>query len=245
MFKRVVIKVSGEQLAAKNHNFDDTFIKRIVLEIDAARTMGCEISLVVGGGNIWRGRDAKQDMNKAKAHQIGIVATIINALYLSEQMKMHTGREAVVMTPFDICSFTTRFNQDYAIALMKAGGIPIFAGGTGHPFVSTDTVVAIRACELSAEAVLYGKTVNAVYERDPRHDPQAKMFRTVSYKRVLHDSLSVADISALSITNDANIPCAVFGLSIPGSITKACQGPDALVELGGTYISNNSMDIIY
>ena len=245
MFKRAILKVSGEQLATEGSNFDEALTKRICLEVDKAIDQGCELSIVVGGGNIWRGRDARPEMNKARAHQIGIVSTIVNALYLAEELRIHTNREALVMTPFDLCAFTTRFEQQEALNAMATGRVPVFAGGSGHPFVSTDTLVAIRACELEVDAVLYGKTVPAVYDKDPRKHQGAKMFRSVSYARVIHDNLSVADMSALAITHEAGIPCAVFDLAIAESITKACQGLEALASIGGSFVSIDSPDEFY
>ena len=245
MLRRAILKISGEQLSAENSNFDSGLVKRICNEMDEAVAFGCELGVVVGGGNIWRGRDARPEMNKARAHQIGMVATIVNALYLAEEVRINTGRQAIVMTPFDLCAFTARFETRAALEAMALGKIPIFAGGSGHPFVSTDTIVAIRACELDAEAVLYGKTVPAVYDKDPKKYAEARMFRTVSYDRVIHDSLSVADMSALAITHEAGIPSVVFDLAAVGGIAKACRGQSALDELGGTFVSLDSPDEYY
>ena len=247
MFKRVIIKVSGEQLAGGSdvEHFDGAFLKRIVTELDLVSRRGCEAGLVVGGGNFWRGRDASPSMDKAKAHHMGMLATVINAIYLADQFRIHAGRKSVVMTPFDVNGFTTRYSQEAADKCMKSGEIPIFAGGSGHPFLSTDTITAIRACELCADAVLYGKTVTSVYDKNPRLHQDARRFRSVSYDTVLRDNLDVADIAALSITHGAGLASVVFGIAIEGAILTACEGADGLSKIGGTYISSDAKDVYY
>lgn len=247
MFKRVIIKVSGEQLAGGSdvEHFDNTFPRRIVQEVNSVSKRGCQVCLVVGGGNIWRGRDASPDMDKAKAHHMGMLATIINAIYLADQFRQYGGCKAMVMTPFDLNGMTTRYNREAAGQFMEQGHIPIFAGGSGHPFLSTDTITAIRACELAVDAVLYGKTVSSVYDKDPRRHDDARRFRTVSYDTVLHENLDVADIAALSITHGEGLASVVFGIAIEGSILTACEGTEGLQKIGGTYIANNAQDIYY
>ncbi|MCL2851424.1 MAG: UMP kinase [Defluviitaleaceae bacterium] len=247
MFKRVIIKVSGEQLAGGSdvEHFDGAFIKRIVTEVDHVSRRGCEAGLVVGGGNIWRGRDANPSMDKAKAHHMGMLATVINAIYLADQFRVYADRKAVVMTPFDVNGFTARYSQESANECMRRGTIPIFAGGSGHPFLSTDTITAIRACELRVDAVLYGKTVSSVYDKDPRRHRDARRLRSVSYETVLRDSLDVADIAALSITHGANLASVVFGIAIEGSILTACEGVEGLFRIGGTYIADDAQDVYY
>lgn len=247
LFKRVIIKISGEQLAGGSDvdHFNAPFVKRVVIEISNASRQGCQVCLVVGGGNIWRGRDAQLEMDRAKAHHMGMLATVINAIYLAEQFRIHTGLTAVVMTPFDVNGFTVRYNLDTARQYLEAGVIPIFAGGSGQPFLSTDTIVAIRACELGADAVLYGKTVACVYDKDPRHYPQARGMRSVSYSTVFRDNLDVADIAALSITHSAGLPSVVFGIAVEGAIQDLCQGVEGLTKIGGTYISGDAQDVYY
>ncbi|MCL2616293.1 MAG: UMP kinase, partial [Defluviitaleaceae bacterium] len=230
MFKRVIIKVSGEQLAGGSdvEHFDKAFVRRIVEEIDSVKARGCEVCLVVGGGNIWRGRDAEASMDRAKAHHMGILATIINAIYLAEEFRIHTGRKAVVMTPFDVNGFTTRYSVDDARQCLQDGIIPIFAGGSGLPYVSTDTIVAIRACEMNVDAALYGKTVNCVYDKDPRRNPDARKMRSISYGTVLGNNLDVADIAALGITRSAGLPSVVFGIAVEGALQAIFEGEDGL-----------------
>jgi len=247
LFKRVIIKVSGEQLAGGSdvEHFDSQFLERVVKEVDLVRKRGCEVCLVVGGGNIWRGRDALPSMDRAKAHHMGMLATIINAIYLADQFRLHSQRKAIVMTPFDVNGFSTRYSQEAANDCMRNGDIPIFAGGSGHPFLSTDTITAIRACELGVDAVLYGKTVTSVYDKDPRRHQGARSYRFVSYDTVLHESLDVADIAALSITHGMGLASVVFGIAIEGSIVTACEGADGLQKIGGTYIANDVEDVYY
>jgi len=247
LFKRVIIKISGEQLAGGSEfeHFDGEFLKRIVTEIDKIVKLGCQVCLVVGGGNIWRGRDAESSMDKAKAHHMGMLATVINAIYLTEQFRTHTGRKAIVMTPFDVNGFTTQYNLDVTRMYIEQGIVPIFAGGSGQPFLSTDTIVAIRACELNVDAVLYGKTVNSVYDKDPRKNPDARRMRSVSYSTVFRDNLDVADIAALSITRSAGLPSIVFGIAIEGAMLAVCEGVAGVEKVGGTYISSDVEDVYY
>ena len=251
MFKRVILKISGEGLAGgTDEHYDKNTIARIVAEVTTLVSWGTELALVVGGGNIWRGRDASAEMDKVKAHQIGMLATVMNAMALAEGFRIHTGggetQKCVVMTPFEVGTFTERFTKEKALACMQAGLVPIFAGGTGHPFFSTDSIVAIRACELAVQAVLYGKSVDCVYEADPRKHPAARRYKTVSYASVLAKQLDVADMSATSLTAKEGIDAVVFALDKPGSIVAACRNDESLYTVfGGTRISHHVEDVFY
>ncbi len=247
---RVILKLSGEGLSGDSgESFDNITINRIVGEVNQLLELGVEVAIVVGGGNFWRGgRSAPKEMDKVKAHQIGMVATIMNAIYLSEAFRIASGGEeqkCSVMTPFEAGGFTKRFNKYKAIEYMQNGIVPIFAGGTGHPFFSTDSIVAIRACELNADMVLFAKHVEAVYESDPKKDSTAKKYKSVCYKTIMSKQLSVADISAIALISDENIDSCVFSLATKGGIVEACKTEESLYLIGGTKISNNIEDIFY
>ncbi len=246
MFKRVVIKLSGEGLAAdSSEHFHDETINRLVSEISRVIQNGTQVSLVVGGGNFWRGRDAKPEMDKVKAHQIGMVGTIMNAIYLAEAFRIF-GMKSIVMTPFDFSGFTTRFTKEAAVSHMEKGEVVIFAGGTGHPFFSTDSIVALRACELNACAVLYAKSIDSVYTADPRKDLTARRYKTVSYDKVVASNLDVADITAITLTRQQSIPSIIFALSKPNCIEVACKDNDEIFTvLGGTKVDNNIKEEYY
>jgi len=245
VFKRVILKLSGEALAGNTgEHYDEECVSRIVSEVGAVMRRGVRAAAVVGGGNLWRGRDARADMNKAHAHQIGMIGTCMNGLYLREAFEL-SGIRSVVMTPFELNGFTLRFNRELALEYMDGGAALIFAGGTGHPFFSTDSITAIRACELGADAVLYGKSVDGVYEGDPRKNPAARKYKTVSYATVVRGDLNVADISALNLTAGEGIPSVVFELLRPGAIEKACLGGENVFDIGGTLVANDIADVFY
>jgi uridylate kinase len=244
MFKRVVIKISGEALGDSSNNFNDEIIGRIVLEVSDLISQGIEVSLVVGGGNFWRGREANEGMDKVTADQIGMLATIMNGLYLADYF-IQKGIEAIVMTPFEVNSFTEKYSKKNTLNHIKNGRVVIFSGGTGHPYFSTDTIVALRACELNADAVLFAKNIDGVYDSDPKLNINAKKYKTVSYKHVISAHLVVADIPAIDLTYNSDIPCVVFALDIKDSICIACKNNDEIYEIGGTLISNKVMEEFY
>jgi len=242
MFKRVVLKVSGEGLAGDDlsEHFDKSAISRITDEVIQLVKSGVQISIVAGGGNFWRGRDADPAMDKAKAHQIGMLGTIMNGIYLAEAFRLKN-MSASVLTPFEVNGFTLKFTKESAESALDEGKVLIFSGGTGHPFFSTDSIAAIRACELRADAILWAKAVDGVYSADPRKDGTAKKYRRLSYATAIANNLSVADISALSLTSSENIPSIVFALSEKNSIIAACSGS----ALNGTIVSNNIKEEFY
>ena len=250
MYKKVIIKISGEGLAGdkiSGRHFDDKTVNRIVAEIKALVAQGVEASIVVGGGNFWRGAEAKPEMDKTKAHQIGMMGTVMNGIYLAEHFRM-AGVPSVVMTPFDLNGFTQRFTKEIALEAMANRRVVIFAGGTGHPFFSTDSIVAIRACELNVDAVLYAKSVDSVYNADPKKADKSglRRYKTVSYQTVVANNLNVADISAINLTAGENIDSVVFSLLKEGSIIAAAQGEEeALFQIGGTKVANGIEEEYY
>ena len=240
MFKNVVIKISGEALqgdkAAGSGNYDSQTIDKLVSEIIEVIGKGVYVSLVVGGGNILRGRDAKPGMDRANMDGIGMLATVMNGLYLSEAFRMK-GAEAIVMTPFMVGSFTELFDKRKAQAYLKKGSILIFAGGTGLPFFSTDTIPVVRAAELHADAVLFAKNVNGVYDDDPKKNPAAVKFDALSYDEFISRNLNAIDMSAMDICRRQGITSVVFGLDEPKGIVRAIFGTDQELFQIGTKIT--------
>jgi len=244
MLKRVVIKLSGEAIGetggGEKSGYNDAVIASIIGQIIRVVAAGTQVSLVVGGGNYWRGRQACPEMDRVRADQIGMLATVMNAIYLADSFR-RAGQNAKVLTPITVGNLTTLYEKDAALEMLAAGTVLINAAGTGHPFFSTDTIAALRAAELDANCVLYAKNTDGTYNDDPRTNPAARKFRTLSYRTAIAQNLNVADMTALQISSDANIPSYVFELNAPESITLACAHPNTK-SLNGTYISQNSKD---
>jgi uridylate kinase len=243
MLKRAVIKISGEALSGKGETFNDTIIDDIAKQLKALPEI--EFSLIVGGGNLWRGREGKPFLDRSRSDHIGMLGTIMNGLYLSERFKVN-GLNSIVMTPFEVGSFTDVFSKRAAISAMSRGEIVINAGGTGHPFFSTDTVTALRAAELEAGCVFYAKNVDGIYTADPHVVPSAKKYSRVSYNEIIAKRITALDLAAMNISKEAGIDSFVFGLKEPDSIVHACQtvyyGKAALI---GTRISISSEEEFY
>jgi len=225
MLNRVVLKLSGEALAGEaGHGFDDTVTRNIAGEIlSVISDCGTQFSLTVGGGNFWRGRNTGPAMDRSKSDQIGMLGTVMNAIYLSETFR-ELGRRAVVMTPFPVGTFTEVYRLERALAYLEQGTVVIHAGGLGHPYFSTDTITALRAAELSADGVLYAKNVDGVYDTDPRKNPSARKYRTISYQKVMADGLDAADVAAMTISQQAGTDSYLFALNLPRAIRAACRG---------------------
>ncbi|MCL2356711.1 MAG: uridine monophosphate kinase [Defluviitaleaceae bacterium] len=242
MLNRVVIKLSGEAIGGEA-GYNDAVISSIIGQITRAVRAGTQVALVVGGGNYWRGRQASPETDRVKADQIGMLATIMNAIYLADAFR-RAGQGAKVLTPMPVGNITTLYEKDAALEMLAAGTVLINAGGTGHPFFSTDTIAALRAAELNADCVLYAKNTDGTYDADPKKNPTARKFRTLSYETAVSRNLNVADITALQLTREAGIPSYVFELGAPESITRACAYPDTQ-NLNGTYISQSSKEEYY
>ena len=238
MFKRVIIKLSGEALAGNNDykKFDDKVIDRISTQIINCMKAGTQVALVVGGGNFWRGRDAKPGMDRVKADQIGMMATVMNALYLTEAFR-EKGVEAVIMTPVIIGVVTEQFNKKKALDYMRQGVVVIFACGTGHPFFSTDTITAIRGAELEANAILYAKNVDGVYDSDPRDNMTARKMEKITYRDIMRNDLKVIDLAACSISEEQKLLSIIFGLDEPDGIELAASGKDEDIYKIGTKVT--------
>ena len=223
MYKRVLIKLSGEALAGdKKTGLDDSTLQSICASIKKIYDLGTEIAIVVGGGNFWRGRTS-ENMDRTKADQIGMLATVMNCIYVSEMCRAE-GLQTAVFTPFACGSFTKLFSKDEAVACMEAGGVAFFAGGTGHPYFSTDTGVLLRAIEVEADVILLAKSIDGVYDDDPAKNPAAKKYDEVSIDEVIARNLQVVDMTASILARDNHMPMWVFGLNEENSIVNTLNG---------------------
>ncbi len=231
-YKRVILKVSGEALAGVNgFGFDFDIVKRITLEVKDLVDMGVEVGLVVGGGNIWRGRSG-EGMDRSQADHMGMLATCINALALQDSLEQH-GVMTRVQTAIEMKEIAEPFIRRRAVRHLEKGRVVIFAAGTGNPYFSTDTTAALRAAEIEADVILLAKKVDGVYDKDPHKYQDAKKYDTLNYLEVLEQGLQVMDSTATSLCMDNNIPILVFGLDEPGNIKRAISG-----EKIGTLVSS-------
>lgn len=222
-YKRVLLKLSGEALAGeKKFGFDENICKDVAKQVKPAIDAGMEIGVVIGGGNFWRGRTSDA-IDRTKADQIGMLATVMNAIYVSEIFR-NAGMQTEVLTPFACGSMTKLFSKDLANESFQAGKVVFFAGGTGHPYFSTDTGVVLRAIEVDAECILLAKSIDGVYDSDPAVNPAAVKYDTVSIDEVIEKKLAVVDLTASIMCMEQKMPMAVFGLDKPNSIFEALQG---------------------
>ena len=183
---------------------------------------GIEVGIVIGGGNFWRGRTS-ENIDRTKADQIGMLATIMNCIYVSEIFRS-VGMETEILTPFSCGSFTKLFSKDRANKYFKQGKVVFFAGGTGHPYFSTDTGVLLRAIEVEAEVVLLAKAIDGVYDADPKLNPNAKRYEELSIQEVVEKNLQVVDMTASIMARDNKMPMWVFSLNEENSIVNTVKG---------------------
>jgi len=220
---RVLLKLSGEALAGENKTgFDEQKIKEVALQVKSLLQEGIQIGIVIGGGNFWRGRTSK-NIDRTKADQIGMLATIMNCIYVSEVFRS-TGIETEILTPFMCGSFTKLFSKDRANKYFKRGNVVFFAGGTGHPYFSTDTGVVLRAIEVEADAILLAKSVDGVYDADPRLNPNAKKYDEISISEVIEKQLQVVDLTASILAMENKMQMLVFGLNEKNCIVNTMKG---------------------
>ncbi len=231
MFKRVIIKLSGEAIGENSVGFSDSTINHIVDDIIEVVNMGVEVGIVIGGGNFWRGRNADSNMDRTIADSIGMMATVMNGLYVCDTFKQK-GINAKVMTPFKCGTFTQEFNKDEALSVIENKGVCIFSGGLGHPFFSTDTITALRASELSCDGILYAKNVDGIYDKDPNKYPDAKKYTEITYDQIIKNDLQAIDISAMNLCNAQNIDSVVFALQEEKSILKSIKNDESFFEIG-------------
>lgn len=222
-YKRIILKISGEALAGDNKQGINTdTINEISGKIKKIYEMGVEVSIVVGGGNFWRGRSGK-GMDRTTADHMGMLATVINALALQDALESR-GIPTRVQTAIEMRQIAEPYIRRKAVRHLEKKRIVIFACGTGNPYFSTDTTAALRAAEIDAEVILLAKKVDAVYDSDPNTNPDAKKFDKLSYLDVLNKGLGVMDSTAASLCKDNDIPIIVFGLDNPDNIIKVISG---------------------
>lgn len=221
--KRILLKLSGEALAGDKHTgFDETTVLEIARQVKAVHDDGAEIGVVIGGGNFWRGRTS-ENMDRTKADQIGMLATIMNCIYVSEMFRS-TGLETEILTPFECGSVTKLFSKDRANKYFSQGKIVFFAGGTGHPYFSTDTGIVLRAIEMEADAIYLAKAIDGVYDSDPKTNPAAVKYDSVSIDDVIANKLAVIDMTASVMCMENRMPLVVFGLNEKDSIINTYNG---------------------
>ena len=221
--KRVLLKLSGEALAGdKKFGFDEATVTVVANQVKQLVDQGIEVGIVIGGGNFWRGRTS-ETIDRTKADQIGMLATVMNCIYVSEIFRS-VGMKTNVLTPFECGSFTKLFSKDRANKYFEKGILVFFAGGTGHPYFSTDTATVLRAIEIEADVILLAKAIDGVYDSDPKTNPDAKRYDEVSIQEVIDKQLAVVDLTASILSMENKMPMYVFGLNEENSIVKAISG---------------------
>ena len=220
--KRVILKLSGEALAKKEGGYNDELIENIANQVKTIVDKGTYVGVVIGGGNYWRGR-SNDNIDRTKADQIGMLATIMNCIYVSEIFRSQ-GLKTNILTPFECGSMTKLFSKDRANKYFEKGMVVFFAGGTGHPYFSTDTGIVLRAIELDADAILLAKAIDGIYDSDPKINPEAKKYDTISINEVVEKKLGVIDMTASVMCMENKMPLMVFGLEEENSIVNALSG---------------------
>lgn len=224
-YRRVLLKLSGEALAAGGKELiDHEFVGKIAEVLKRCLDAGTQIGVIVGAGNIWRGRQGKE-MDPVRADSMGMLATAINAIALQDAF-IHAGIPAETMTAVPMERFARPFERDEAIRLLQAGTVVIFGCGLGMPFLSTDTAAAVRAAEIGADVVLMAKNIDGVYTADPRKDPTAVKISTISCREVLEKRLAALDSTATAFCMDHGMPVLAFGLCDPENIYRAVMGEE-------------------
>ena len=225
VYKRVLIKISGEALAGeKKTGYDFEFVTKVCEIVKKCVDMGVEIGIVVGGGNFWRGvKDGAGKVERVSADRMGMLATAINCLAVADVLKQ-VGAKANVQTAVDIQGVGERYSTAEAIKHLENGEVVMFGCGTGSPFFSTDTAAVLRAAEIGADAILLAKNIDGVYSADPRTNPDAVKYDSITYDEVLAQHLAVMDTTATSLAMDNNIPVIVFALAEPENIVRVLKG---------------------
>ncbi|MCM1246659.1 MAG: UMP kinase [Roseburia sp.] len=222
-YNRVLLKLSGEALSGeKGSGFDEATCIRVAAQIRQIVDEGCQVAVVIGGGNFWRGRTSETIMRN-QADQIGMLATVMNCIYMSEICR-HEGMMTQVLTPFECGSFTKLFSRDRVEKYLKKNMVVFLAGGTGHPYFSTDTATALRAVEIEADVILAAKSVDGVYDSDPKKNPGAKKYDVLPISKVIDEKLGVVDLAAAVLCYENKMPMCVFGLNEENSILNCVNG---------------------
>lgn len=229
--KRILLKLSGEALAGpKKTGFDEATVMEVARQVKTLVDEGIQVGIVIGGGNFWRGRTS-ENIDRTKADQIGMLATVMNCIYVSEIFRA-AGMKTNVLTPFECGSFTKLFSKDRANKYFEKNMVVFMAGGTGHPYFSTDTATVLRAIEIEAETIFLAKAIDGVYDSDPKTNPEAKKYDEVSIDEVIAKNLQVVDMTASILCRDNKMPMLVFGLNEENSIVNAANG-----KINGTRVT--------
>ena len=221
--KRVLLKLSGEALAGEQkRGFDEATVTEVAKQIKTIVDEGLQVGIVIGGGNFWRGRTSGA-MDRSKADQIGMLATIMNCIYVSDICR-YVGLKTEVFTPFVCGAFTTLFSKDSALKALDEGKVIFFAGGTGHPYFSTDTGAVLRAIEIEADTMLLAKAIDGIYDSDPKVNPEAKKYDELSIQDIIDQKLAAIDLTASILCLENKMPMLVFGLNEENSIVNTVSG---------------------
>ncbi len=228
---RVLLKLSGEALAGeKKVGFDETIVRGVAKQVKQLVDDGVQVGIVIGGGNFWRGRTGNE-IDRTKSDQLGMLATVMSCIYTSEIFRGE-GLKTQIFTPFMCSSFTELFSKDKANDCFAKGMVVFFAGGTGHPYFSTDTGVVLRAVEMEADKILLAKSIDGIYDDDPAKNPDAKKYDKISIDEVIAKNLQVMDLTASVMARDNKMPLLVFELDGENSIVDAVNG-----DAGGTVVT--------
>ena len=221
--KRVLLKLSGEALAGdKKVGFDEATVTVVANQVKQLVDQGIEVGIVIGGGNFWRGRTS-ETIDRTKADQIGMLATVMNCIYVSDIFR-YVGMETEIFTPFVCGAFTSLFSKDAAVEALNEGKVVFFAGGTGHPYFSTDTGAVLRAIEIEADAMLLAKAIDGIYDSDPKVNPDAKKYDEISIQEIIDKKLMAVDLTASIMCLENKMPMLVFGLNEENSIVETMTG---------------------
>ena len=221
--KRVLLKLSGEALAGEQkRGFDEATVTEVAKQSKTIVDEGLQVGIVIGGGNFWRGRTSGA-MDRSKADQIGMLATIMNCIYVSDICR-YVGLKTEVFTPFVCGAFTTLYSKDAVEESFAEGKVVFFAGGTGHPYFSTDTATVLRAVEIGADAILLAKAVDGIYDSDPKVNPEAKKYDEISIQEIIDKKLMAVDLTASIMCLENKMPMLVFGLNEENSIVETMSG---------------------
>ena len=222
-YNRVLLKLSGEALAGEKHTgFDEATCIEVGKQVKTLVEQGVEVAVVIGGGNFWRGRTS-ETIDRVKADQIGMLATVMNCIYVSDIFR-YLGLETSVYTPFACGSMTKLFSKDDAKADLNAGKVVFCAGGTGHPYFSTDSATSLRAIELECDVILMAKAIDGVYDSDPKKNPDAKKFDTLAISEIVDKKLGVIDLTSAVLCMENKMPLLIFSLNVENGIVDAAMG---------------------
>ena len=222
-YKRVVLKLSGEALAGdKKTGFDEETVVGVAKQVKVLVDQGVEVGIIIGGGNFWRGRTSEK-IDRTKADAIGMLATVMNCIYVSEIFRTE-GMDTEVLTPFECGSFTKLFSKDRVKKCFGKRMVVFFAGGIGHPYFSTDMGTVLRAIEIEADVVLSAKSIDGVYDKDPAKYPDAKKFDEISIEEIVDKKLGVIDLAAAVLCMENKVPMLLFGLNEENSIINTVTG---------------------